>query len=382
MTAPRTWDIFCRVVDNYGDAAITWRLAQQLAAEHDKSVRLWIDDIQPLHALCPEVAIDVATQRVLGVEVKAWPDAWRAVQPADVVVEAFGCGLPEDYLAAMAQAPAQPLWVVLEYLSAESWVREHHGLPSPHPRWRIPRHFFFPGLEPGTGGVLREAQLIERRDAFDADKQQRMWHALGYEPAPADSVLVSIFAYRSAPIERLLSTWEGAPARVIAAVPYGAIVKHIAIHFAQQDLPVGARIVRGNLEVRVLPFLPQPRYDELLWSCDCNFVRGEDSFVRAQWAGRPFVWHIYPQAEAAHWHKLEAFLERYMKDLPGSVAAALKAFFYAWNGAPDAAIDRAWNEYRAQRNVLEVHAIRWAAQLASRPDLAANLVKFAAERLQ
>jgi uncharacterized repeat protein (TIGR03837 family) len=382
MTGPATWDIFCKVVDNYGDAAVSWRLARQLAAEHARSVRLWIDNPAPLHALCPEVAVGVAAQSVQGVEIRAWPAGWREVRPARVAVEAFGCGLPDEYLSAMAQAPARSLWIVLEYLSAEPWVPQHHALPSPHPRWPVPRYFFFPGIEDGTGGLLREAGLLERRDAFNAEQQRQMWRSLGYEPPGDDSAVVSIFAYQNAPIERLLASWEASPVRMIAAVPPGPTVSRIAAHLAQPELRVGSRLIRGSLEVRALPFLPQPRYDELLWSCRSNFVRGEDSFVRAQWAGRPFVWHIYPQAEAAHWRKLDAFLERYVKNLPGSAAEALRALSYGWNGAADVKIDDAWNEYWAQRTVLMAHAAAWAAQRASAADLAANLVNYAAERLK
>ena len=43
----RSWDVFCRVVDNYGDAAVCWRLARQLADEHGARVRLWIDLLAP-----------------------------------------------------------------------------------------------------------------------------------------------------------------------------------------------------------------------------------------------------------------------------------------------------------------------------------------------
>ncbi|HET9663207.1 MAG TPA: elongation factor P maturation arginine rhamnosyltransferase EarP, partial [Burkholderiales bacterium] len=166
MSQPRTWDIFCRVVDNYGDAAVCWRLAQQLTAEHEAIVRLWIDDLTPLHALCHGVKGGLACQTVGSVEIRAWPAAWQAVPPAEIVIEAFGCGLPHAYVDAMVQSSTHPVWIVLEYLSAESWVPGHHGLPSPHPRWGIPRYFFFPGFVEGTGGILREKGLMARREAF------------------------------------------------------------------------------------------------------------------------------------------------------------------------------------------------------------------------
>ncbi|MDB5942884.1 MAG: hypothetical protein JWQ13_2450, partial [Ramlibacter sp.] len=62
-----------------------------------------------------------------------------------------------------------------------------------------------------------------------------------------------------------------------------------------------------------------------LWSCDFNFVRGEDSQVRALWAGRPFAWQIYPQHDDAHHAKLHAFLA--WLDAP----ASLRRFHDGWN---------------------------------------------------
>ncbi|MBY0444112.1 MAG: elongation factor P maturation arginine rhamnosyltransferase EarP, partial [Burkholderiales bacterium] len=37
------WDIFCRVIDNYGDIGVCWRLARQLSFEHGFAVRLMVD---------------------------------------------------------------------------------------------------------------------------------------------------------------------------------------------------------------------------------------------------------------------------------------------------------------------------------------------------
>lgn len=384
MSRPRTWDIFCKVVDNYGDAAVCWRLATQLAAEHGAIPRLWITHLGPLHALCPDIATGLAHQSVADVEVHAWPDAWRPVQPAEIVIEAFGCGLPEEYVRAMAEATPQPLWVVLEYLSAEQWVPRHHGLPSPHPRWAIPRYFFFPGFAAGTGGLLREADFAARRGAFDAGARRRVWTSLGFEPPADDATAVSVFAYDGVPLEALLSGWETGDAPVIAAVTQGKLAARAAGHMGLgEPIPSGARLRRGNLEVRVLPFLRQPLYDEVLWACDCNFVRGEDSFVRAQWAGLPFVWNIYPQADGAHWHKLAAFLGLYCAGLSPRAAAAMEGLWRAWNGAPGVPVDVAWREYWAHRTILARHAQGWAAALpGTSADLATNLANFCAERVK
>jgi uncharacterized repeat protein (TIGR03837 family) len=106
-------------------------------------------------------------------------------------------------------------------------------------------------------------------------------------------------------------------------------------------------------------------------------VRGEDSFVRAQWAGRPFVWHIYPQDENLHHVKLRAFLQRYAA--PGDSLAALSL---RWNGAPDEAPAAPgwpllWDRLRDDMPALARHAQAWEQQMLGLGDLATNLLKFA-----
>ena len=89
-----------------------------------------------------------------------------AAEPADVVIEAFGCELPAAYVTAMAKSGRRHAWVNLEYLSAEEWVDSHHGLPSPHPRLPLIKYFFFPGFSPSTGGLLVEKNWLKQRADF------------------------------------------------------------------------------------------------------------------------------------------------------------------------------------------------------------------------
>ncbi|HLA30581.1 MAG TPA: elongation factor P maturation arginine rhamnosyltransferase EarP, partial [Pseudomonas sp.] len=140
-----TWDIFCSVVDNYGDIGVTWRLARQLVAEHKVEVRLWVDDLGAFVRLCPEADTQAVVQLQQGVEIRQWPAPWQPVEAADVVIEAFACLLPEAYVAAMAARPAKVLWLNLEYLSAEEWVEGCHGLPSLQSNG-LQKFFFFPGF--------------------------------------------------------------------------------------------------------------------------------------------------------------------------------------------------------------------------------------------
>ncbi len=375
------WDVFCTVVDNYGDIGVSWRLARQLAVEHGMKVRLWVDDLASLQRILPETLSELEAQTLDSVEVRHWPSPFPVTEPAEVVVEAFGCALPPCYVDAMAALPRQPAWINLEYLSAEKWVSEYHGLSSPHPRLPLLKYFFFPGFSPDTGGLLAENGLVQRRHFFQDGPAHKpaFWQSIGLPPPEADECRISLFGYENPALPGLLAAWRDGTAPTTCLVPEGRLVPGVANFLGLSELGSGSEHVRGSLTVRVLPFMDQVRYDEFLWACDLNFVRGEDSFVRAQWAARPFVWHIYPQQEDAHWVKLQAFLDRYCAGLPVEAASGVRAFWEAWNKGSGAG--EAWPAFWQHRAVLQQHAMLWADDLLSQPGLAANLVQFCNKRL-
>ncbi len=369
-----SWDIFCSVVDNYGDIGVTWRLARQLVAEHELAVRLWVDDLGAFVRLCPEADVQALQQHCHGVLVCQWSAHWQPTAVADVVIGAFACQLPRAYVEAMVARERAPLWLNLDYLSAEDWVVGCHGLPSPQPNG-LRKFFFFPGFQVGTGGLLREGNLLQQRQAFQQDPaaRQAFLRSLGVA-AVADARLISLFAYENAGLAGWLRVMasDARPNHVL--VPEGRILGDLQAWLGVDALPVGAVEVRGALTVQVLPFVSQDQYDRLLWSCDFNAVRGEDSFVRAQWAGRPLLWHIYVQEEYAHWEKLEAFLSLYTQGLSPAASQALVNLWRAWNMDRD--MGEGWLQLLQHERELAGHAERWCGQQAAQPDLATTLVQF------
>jgi uncharacterized repeat protein (TIGR03837 family) len=380
MGGCRSWDIFCTVIDNYGDAGVSWRLARQLAQEYGHTVRLWVDRLEVLARLTPQLDAARASQQVAGVEVCHWPSPFPEVVPHDGVIEAFGCTLPETFLVAMARRSPRPLWINLEYLSAEAWVPQHHLLASPHPRLPLTKYFFFPGFGAHTGGLLRERDLTRQRAAFQADPaaQAAFWQRWGVGPARPGERRISLFAYENAAVAELLHVLAHSPRPVTCLTPEGRLLPQVAAALMLPLAP-GQAVERGMLRVQVLPFLPQDEYDRLLWACDFNFVRGEDSFVRAQWAARPFAWHIYPQEDGAHWRKLEAFTAVYVSGLPPQAANALSALWQAWNR--QTGVREAWQACEAHWESLAHHAAAWEKHLAGQPDLASLLVQFCGKML-
>jgi uncharacterized repeat protein (TIGR03837 family) len=365
------WDIFCKVVDNYGDIGTCWRLAQQLASEHEADVRLWVDQLQSFAQLCPAVATNADEQRVGRIEIRHWRSNFPNVEVADVVIEAFACELPESYIAAMARQTVAPVWINLEYLSAEAWVEGCHRLPSPRMKCPLVKYFFFPGFTSRTGGLLRERDLLGNRVAFDSTAEAVFWSSVGVPARSNHELRVSMFCYKNAPLPDLLRCWADAhDALTLLATP-GPAADQVAGWFGEPFLP-GTPIRRSSLTAYALPFLPQSSFDQLLWACDVNFVRGEDSLVRALWAGRPFLWQIYPQAEEAHLVKLEAFLSRYLPCF--ATSDVVRRCWHAWNGGGN--IASAWPDFVANRKAIEQQGKVWASALDQTGDLANNLVCF------
>jgi uncharacterized repeat protein (TIGR03837 family) len=382
MTRPTSLAIFCKVVDNYGDIGICWRLARQLAGEHGVLVTLWVDDLASFRRICPEVDVHAEAQQVAGVSVRHWrgqDDAFSPADIADIVIEFFAVDIPPGYIAAMAQREPRPVWLNLEGLTAEEWVEGCHTLPSMHPRLKLTKHFFFPGFTEKTGGLLCEASLEHERQRFLADRATvaGFLGQFGVTAGEMDALKVSLFCYPHAPVAQMFDIWQNGSAPVTCLVPEGVAPEAVRAFLGTAGKP-GEHKTRGALTVRVLPFVPQPDYDRLLWSCDLNFVRGEDSFVRAQWAGKPFIWHIYPQDENLHHKKLRAFLERYAGCMEG-----LTAFSLYWNGAtPHQAAGQAdwpalWEAFAADMPASALRAEAWQKQMLENGDLAGNLLKFA-----
>nr|WP_198980768.1 elongation factor P maturation arginine rhamnosyltransferase EarP [Herbaspirillum sp. ASV7] len=382
MTTPinplRSLDLFCKVVDNYGDIGICWRLARQLAHEHGIAVRLWVDDLVSFQRIWPPVDTGAITQVVAGVTVQHWraqDDAYTPADVADIVIEFFGCEIPPGYVEAMAQRPVKPVWFNLEGLSAEPWVEGCHTLPSPHRSLKLTKYFFFPGFNERTGGLSVEADLLARRLAFlDSGEPARFLQGLGVSPQEQQGCKVSLFCYDYAPIAELFAAWQASPVPVTCLVPDGVGRAAVEAFLGQPKVP-GAAATQGQLSVRVLPFVPQTDYDKLLWSCDLNFVRGEDSFVRAQWAGKPFLWNIYHQDKNLHHTKLNAFLKIY-----DPATAALADLDRAWNGAYPGQLDWSanWQALQAELPALTESTGQWVHKMLANGDFMANLLRFAA----
>jgi len=388
LTAPFALHLYCHVVDNFGDAGVSWRLARQLAREHGLAVSLWIDQPEVLGRLVPGLSLAAEpASHAAGLSVLRWPPPTAqpaALAEADVVVCAFGCEPPPALRAALAGAPSRPLWIDLEYLSAEPWVEGCHALPSIRPADGARAWFFCPGFSPATGGLPRERGLLAERDTFRGDAAAAWWRAQGLPDAPG--LRLSVFCYPQAPLASLLGALAGGARPSVAIVPgdvaSAQVNAFVATSGARRLAGDGAPAWRaGALTLARPPWLALDDYDRLLWSCDLNLVRGEDSWMRGLWAGRALLWQPYRQEDGAHRAKREAFLAWQRLGLATAAGdlAALETMARAWCDGEDAGA--AWSGLAAALPRLAAPFDRLSRQAAAQPDLATKLVEFCRSRL-
>lgn len=354
---PPLWDLFCRVIDNHGDLGVCWRLASALG-RRGVAVRLWVDDASALAWMAPAGAP--------GVQVRGWAEPPPDLAPGVVVIEAFGCDPPPGFVARMAAAAVAPVWINLEYLSAEPYVERSHRLRSPQfsgPGAGLDKWFFYPGFTSATGGLLQDlpADLAGNAAHLDA----AAWAAArGWGPAPGERV-VTLFCYANPALPALLQALGTRPTLLrVAPGPARAQLEGLA-------LPAGLRRID-------LPYLPQDDFDRLLASAgapgDLNIVRGEDSFVRAQLvSAAPFVWQAYPQSDGAHGPKLDAFLDRCLAASPPDLATDVRQIMRAFNGlAP-------WPADLPEPAAWQAQQAGWRRALRAQTDLCTQLMQFVAD---
>lgn len=396
----RTVALFCSVVDNFGDIGICWRLARQLVHEHQWQVQLFVDDLASFARICPQVALDIPFQCVAQVQVIHWHrglvamwqrqsmtsvDETLGVQLAtpDVVIEALACTVPVSYLQHVAAKNPQALWLNLEYLSAEDWVEGCHGLPSPQSLVPLTKYFFFPGFTGATGGLLREQTIVHQAQQLQRDvlAQRAFWQQLGIADAEQFQLKISMFAYGQANILPWLSSLQAQGPRTLMLVPQGVLAEQICMIYPElaAERFTLQRLDLGQLTLVVMPFIAQQDYDVLLACCDINFVRGEDSVIRAHWAGRPFIWQIYRQEQQVHRQKLNDFLAKQLAFATPELAALIQKAHDWWDLELD--FTEIWPEYLKNIQEIQNHTIIWQQFLTQQQDLASNLVRFAEKKL-
>lgn len=381
--------LFCKVVDNFGDAGIAWVLATGLAESYGFDVTLCIDDPAPLEKIAPDYAQhqqiqivtaplpsgeEVVTPAQAGVQViketgcqlpLALQNISSSPSPPNLVIEVLAGTVPDEYTEWAASLPRPPIWLIYEYLSAETWVEDAHLKPSPHPRLTLTRYFFYPGFTPRTGGLL-----------FDAHNRHP-GKAEGFirDLTPTQTLLkISLFCYDHAPIGSLIDVLSQSTTPIALTIPDGLATPIIRNHLG---LPADHRVfTHQNLTVHLVPFVPRPEFNAFLDANDLNLIRGEESLTAAIMGGKPLIWHIYPQDDAAHHIKLTAFLRHYTRDLSPQAAKAVIHLHQIWNSLEPGDLAAAWQGYLNHLPEITAQAREFAQKMRQNGSALKNLVDF------
>jgi uncharacterized repeat protein (TIGR03837 family) len=309
-------DIFCRVVDNFGDAGVVYRFANECkrARPHCR-VRVFIDDVTTLHCMVPGIDPSKTAQELDSVAYYSWNAMTEGLVgegTAEVLVEAFACYLPEPVLEAACRRPT--VIINLEHLSAEPWVEGYHLKESLTGREMLKKYFYMPGFTKETGGVIIGATGNPPSDAGDRERNAFFGELLGSRGVSAGDVrgalFGTVFTYLRG-FDTLLTDLRATGGDIVVLVLGEKSAEGMASALTRSATTrIGSSAyATGAVRVIIMPFLPQQQYDRLLGMADFNFVRGEDSLVRAVLSAKPFVWNAYVQENAYQRIKVKAFLD-------------------------------------------------------------------------
>ncbi len=381
----RTLDLLCRVVDNYGDIGLVYRLARALSeATPALRLRIIVDDLPAFAQLAPGIdpardlqfyrgwtvvrwnpsgaaevaataAAAVATGAAGGRSPSAGSEAPAAVRELFLaerprhLIECFACGRP-DWFEEILFDPSDPVTrhiVNLEYLSAETWVDEVHRMPSLTRSPLVKKYMFMPGFTERTGGLVVDRGFARSLEALRGGSSRRearriLAGRIGVdlpgkssgagiagesrdEPeVPAeDRFWITVFSY-----ERDYSRIVADLAAFDAATPLLVLA---AAGRSQACFLDAWRSAGSPFPVAPLPFLPQEPWDEVLLASDFSIVRGEESLARAALSGRPFLWHAYVQENAHQLVKVRALLDRMRPFFDPASFPLLERLFVAFN---------------------------------------------------
>lgn len=291
--------VLCKVVDNFGDIGVVWRLCCQLSNQIKKEnltskINLIVDDLASFNKICNSVDFSKSFQVVDEINVYNWNDEKLCYdefskndgENLSVILEVFQCGRPawmekilfEDKLNRTVQI------IMIDYLTAEKYAEDFHCLQSLTRSSKVQKVNFMPGFTNKTGGLIIDSEWehfcdYQNNKTLLCFTYDRNWDAL------ANACKKSNY------IEKVL---------IAPGKGFESLKKSFYSNFIKDS----------NLKIEELSFMNQKEWDKMLKNCGVLFIRGEESMSRACLSGIPFVWHAYPQSDEYQLIKVRALLER------------------------------------------------------------------------
>jgi uncharacterized repeat protein (TIGR03837 family) len=361
--SPIVCHLTCKVIDFFGDIGVAWRIAKQLKIDFNIEVHLLVDDLVTTKRLIPSIDLSLQKQTINGINIchcDFSEDSTSLPPPPDFLFNVFNIDLPHSYKTLIKRKKSK--YIVIEYLSAEPWVDNFHLKPSIDPQSGLIKTYFYPGFTNQTGGLIREKGLFLRREVFDQSRRKKLIQSLGGDP---NLYSISLFYYPIQKIEVFLD-----------------VIDHInkpAQFFIPQYLFDLLKLKNNYQFIHIIPypFLNHDDFDNLLWSCDLNFVRGEDSWTRAIWAGKPFIWQPYIQENNIHLIKLKAFLKRYYEACDQDLSEILIKIHDDWSNNKFNEV--LWRDFFKQQARLEAFVLKQSHHYFKEASFVESLVDYCYE---
>lgn len=309
-------DIFCDIIDNFGDIGVVYRIAKELKRRYLDEVKIRVflnrlDEFMAINNRCQDLEIQ-EIDGITYIKESYLVKNICTIETANVIIEAFGCNIFEGYLTKAKKRSS--LLINLEYLSAEDWIEDFHLQESFLGAPKLKKYFFMPGFTEKTGGVIVDFLFLERKEKVLKNKEkylEKYLNKIDY----SNKMIGTIFSYEKNYMNLLeqLKDYKKEILLLLMGEKTQNSFKEIFKEISVENF--GKTYKYGKITMHFMEFLNQEEYEEIINVVDFNFVRGEDSFIRALLTGKPFLWHAYLQDELGHMDKVEGFIDKENKIL-------------------------------------------------------------------
>ncbi len=310
-------DIFCEIIDNFGDIGVVYRISKELKKIFQNvRIRMVLNRLEEFKAINKKVK-DIDFQEIDGlicVTEKYVKENAETFGTADVFIEAFGCNVPEEYIKRAKEN--SKLWINLEYLSGEKWIEDFHLCESLIDSKTLKKIFYMPGFSEKSGGVIIDSGFLERKE-YGKNNREEVLKKYFPNVDIKDKLIGTVFSYEKN-FDNLLEVLKDYKRETLLILMGEKTQKSFSEILQKKLIENFGKIVKyGKITMMYADFLSQEEYEEVISAADFNFTRGEDSFVRGILLEKPFMWHIYLQEEKAHMDKIKAFTERFRESVEG-----------------------------------------------------------------
>ncbi len=363
--------VLCKVVDNFGDIGVCWRMCRRLKLINpDINLSLIVDDLEAFKRICSQIKVDEKAQVFQGITIYNWKEYEYCFsefikndgEKMDVILECFQCGRPDwmEEILFEKKLNRTVNVIMIDYLTAEDYAEDFHKLNSLTRSAKVQKVFFMPGFTGKTGGLIIDEQW-KNLSPYDENgpvlifTYEKNWDGL----AGAINELFFESENNENSPEILLAQGRGLDSIKLALQKYDS--------------------VSGNLTV--LDYLNQEEWDEMMKKCSILIIRGEESMSRACLSGIPFIWHAYPQSDEYQMVKVNALLERLRPYFEEKNFNFIKEAWHCIND-PDIEQDKQKSAYKSfiENRLIFASGFRnFALDLRKNGDLCDNLMTFIEE---